>query len=763
VNRTISALAMLAAVPVILNGQRAELSISRDSAGKPHQLSIQGAPAGIRLQLVDGVNPIGVVAVDRSGDAHFAVNSLSSGPHTIRVLEWGTGSGFGDPLHFAVPAQPVSNFAAAATYATGIQPTVVESGDFDGDGFPDLISGGTGKVVLMRNEGGVFGPSITLGAIAEPTGIAVGDFNGDGRNDVAVAAADGRVAIFLNKGGDEFVLAGYFAVGAHPSGVVAADFNGDGIPDLATSNQDDNSISILLGHGDGTFQAATAIPAGNSPHALFMADFNGDGVPDLATANFGSNDVSILLGDGKGTFRRAEAFAAGNGPVRLAVADFNEDGAPDLAVLNQIDGTMSLLFNDGSAVFRSVVSIPDISSMAAGDINGDGHADLVLQVNGKIRVLFGRGDGTFEEGFTAPSVAPVLLLLLGDFNSDGRLDLAALDPGGVLTVFTGAETGPGVAVRTISGTGEIQLTARSAAIPGAQTMVGSGASSVALSAVPSSALFGQPVTLTATITPAGATGKVTFYDGTTILGGAPVSGGVATLATIGIGYGARSLTARYVGDTNYAATASAPITEHITTNPGGGFNFTGYIRLGLTINVEAMAVADFNHDGYPDIAAAILDESTVGGASINVVLNKGDGTFQSPSPYLTGAVSSKIAIADIDLDGNPDLVVTTTNGVVWLKGNANGTFQGPSTIFDSTDLGIVRIADLNSDGYPDVIAAHIATPTIEVRLGNGDGTFQTAVPATSSVATTIADLALGDFSRDGIADLVVTSYNSVNV
>ncbi len=88
-------------------------------------------------------------------------------------------------------------------------------------------------------------------------------------------------------------------------------------------------------------------------------------------------------------------------------------------------------------------------------------------------------------------------------------------------------------------------------------------------------------------------------------------------------------------------------------------------------------------------------------------------------------------------------------------------------IFSSTDLRVVRIADLNSDGFPDVIVAHTSTPTIEVRLGNGDGTFQAAVPATSSIATAITDLAVGDFNRDGIPDIAVSSaitgVNSVNI
>src|ERR1017187_2407360 len=95
--------------------------------------------------------------------------------------------------------------------------------------------------------------------------------------------------------------------------------------------------------------------------------------------------------------------------------------------------------------------------------------------------------------------------------------------------------------------------------------------SLVLSSSVNPSIFGQPVTLTATITPSAATGKVTFYDGTNVLGSAAVSSGVASLVTIGIGYGARNLTARYIGNSGYSPSVSSGLTENITTKPGGSF------------------------------------------------------------------------------------------------------------------------------------------------------------------------------------------------
>jgi len=149
---------------------------------------------------------------------------------------------------------------------------------------------------------------------------------------------------------------------------------------------------------------------------------------------------------------------------------------------------------------------------------------------------------------------------------------------------------------------------------------------IALSAVPASATLGQAITLTATVTPLSATGKVTFYDGAAILGVATLNSGSASLATIGIGYGKRLLTARYGGDSNNSGSISPALAEHIVTKPGGTL-VAGTGTANLEASFAIIALADLNHDGNADVVA--VGSAGLAQGSVFVYLGNKDGTFQA--------------------------------------------------------------------------------------------------------------------------------------
>jgi len=200
-----------------------------------------------------------------------------------------------------------------------------------------------------------------------------------------------------------------------------------------------SSPTVFFDNASGSPIPVTGSAMYNAPFAIAAQDFDGDGKPDLAVAiQQGGTPtppgyLSTYLGNGDGTFTPLAATAPlGTGPTSIALGDFNGDSKPDLAVANFDDGTLSILLGNGNGTFTATSDSPITvgiwpDSIAVGDFNADGKLDLAVADfdSNDVSVLLGGGDGTFAPASgSRPSAYAATGIAAGDFNGDGRLDLA---------------------------------------------------------------------------------------------------------------------------------------------------------------------------------------------------------------------------------------------------------------------------------------------------------------------------------------------------
>ncbi len=180
--------------------------------------------------------------------------------------------------------------------------------------------------------------------------------------------------------------------------------------------------------------------------------------------------------------------------------------------------------------------------------------------------------------------------------------------------------------------------------------------------------------------------------------------------------------------------------------------------------VEAIAVGDVNGDGHPDLVVATYYQTgNPDNGGLAVLLGNCDGTFRPPISYgSSGSFAISVVIADVNGDGHPDLIVANycqvpTNcnvgNISVLQGNGDGTFLPPVSYNAGSGTRGMAVADVNGDGKPDVIVEN-GSPIVTVLLNNGDGTFQPF--ATPDVGGFILALAVGDVNGDGKPDLLAT-------
>lgn len=371
-----------------------------------------------------GYDPSSVAAGDFDGDGSVDLAVCDGGSGTVSQL-----FGRGDGSYVTAPVADVDGTVDDAVLA-----------DFNEDGMADLALIPALRVVLGRGDG-TFSDPVRYDTPAEIAAVIAADMNGDGHLDLALANhgrepyTAGNVSILLGIGDGTFAESHEYAGGGGPTGLAAADLDSNGDLDLALAVPTDDAVAITLGDGAGKVGRRTKLPVGDEPLAVAAGDFNGDGLTDLVSANGGpaSTTVSVLLGRGGAAFDASREWTAARRPFRVVVSDLDSDGHADIIAscagnVPADTGGVAVLLGRGDGTFsQPIVHALDhpTADIAPGDFNADGRPDIAALSGSTIRLFFGRGDGTLEPPLAFNARPFPRAIALGDLNADGRLDVIA--------------------------------------------------------------------------------------------------------------------------------------------------------------------------------------------------------------------------------------------------------------------------------------------------------------------------------------------------
>ncbi len=642
-----------------------DLATITESNALEIELSVgTSAPTTVTTQLNCGSNQgtaqvtFGDVNNDKKLDLVFSCNGYVT-------IQLGNGDGtFQTPAYFAVNAQ---------------MPVLV---DLNNDGFLDIAalvpSTTAPQVAVLLNQGatspGVFQSPKLYAAASGADSLMAGDFNGDGNQDVITAN--------LNNGDPNPVFTGFSILYGKGDGTLNApatqsassfssftigDFNGDGVTDLAlmllppTGTSLFTSVQILLGSTTGTFTpgaslgiTAQAVPAPANSLPMAAVALTTSGNLDLVVL---TNVLNVFLGDGKGGFTPSGSYGVSGNP--LLFADLTGQG--NLGLI--IGGTAGTFYfpGGGDGTFQAVPGLPGYGAIA--DVNNDGIADIVFtppQGGSYFGTALGRGDGSFsllDQVTPLPATSTYYLLMTGDFNGDGKIDTVAIQPG--TEGQDPCAQPPNAQLLSYLGSGDGRFQAAGAALP------------------------------------------------------------------LEVGYAAAGVSGDFNSDGKldlilpYGVALCQQGLIFVPGNGDGTFGTPVPLNVSQNIQNPGLLVGDLNKDGKPDL---------IWGNA--VLLGNGDGTFkQIPLTIPSSSQNPVAVIALADLNGDGILDAVYSPGTTINAGNGDGTFQ--TTPFytvplpQNTYAKSFATADVNGDGNPDLLLVQTGNtpPYLAVYLGDGTGNF----------------------------------------
>jgi hypothetical protein len=561
--------------------------------------------------------------------------------------------------------------------------------------------------------------------------------------------------------------------GGWPAGVVTADLRGDGRADLIYTDYGATATAstthVLLNNisgGNGTFTAGQTIATAGA--AIAAADFDHDGHVDLVWVSgvVGMGRVYMAHGRGDGTFAPAQqlgtfAIVGTNAPQFRYVmgAQIHDTGYLDVLIEDVANPSLLILTTDSSGTLIRLVGMKLASGtgpMVAADLNGDGHMDLVIQsvAGGAANVFLGSADGLLTAAGTYAGSSPVQSMLLHDVDGDGHPDLVLEGANGRIEILHGSADGS-FAAASEGGSG------------GADGTTGLGGHLVAVTDVGGLHNF-------YTTTPAGMSMLLGQGDLSLALGGIYNAGpGRTSFAVADFnGDGVQDVAvdspegvAILFGSVGGGVASSRSFAAGRPALSGDLGDFSGSGNLDAMVNVSAAQALLLHGNGDGTFATQATPKGSASPAAVVPVGNL------PGAPQVAGMVAEAQVVADLDGDGNQDVIVaydnasadhahpvaTAANVIYIWYGKADGTYAAPVVLTPSRNFYEVAAVDVNGDGRPDLVMSDGYVVSVQSNLGaRAFGTEQHYLAGMG-----INSISAGDVNKDGRIDLVIANGGAV--
>jgi uncharacterized protein (TIGR03437 family) len=691
--------------------------------------SVSGTVNGLSIALSNSTGGYDDGGVFFSGTSIFATRAGDMNNDGLKDLALTT---FEAPGRLVImTGNGAGGFSSPVNLDTGPSPIDLAIADFNSDSIADLAVV-TGPLTPSDPFEGIFNLAIhlgdgaggfavpmhisfTTGPLANPTQIETGDFNGDGKPDLAVLPRSSQPLIFTGNGAAGFTISRLENV-VSPDRMLVGDFNGDLKTDLAIRQFETPTgrvISIWASTTTGMLQRAQTINANRFESELFAADFNGDGKSDIGARE--GDCIVFLYGMKDYNFTEPVKYHLGGHPFTPTVGDFKQDGKDlrtDLIVSissrlapnpplrkfviltanasRDFDAPRAFTFLPPGQVLGSSAFIGE--DMKSGDINGDGTLDLVIATSGLNDAVMMLGNGRGEFGAPASINSGVVggrpvAVEIRDFNHDGKTDLALLNSVTLnLVILLGDGQGgftqsailnigafpKGLAAADFNNDGHLDLVAK-AQSGGLALFLGNGQG--------------------------GFTQSVTGIGGNL----------VGVIFTTG-DFNGDGLTDLALSD-DRASSFNGKISVFFSDGQGG---FGDPINVTTVDVLRSLNASDLNLDGRDDL---IFTRSTPTDA-VFVVLSNPGGSFATPASY-PSIFGLHAAIAkDINGDGKQDLIIpgSSLGAAAILLGKGDGSFNPPTLLGDTEAPFLISAGDFDEDGSIDLAIWRSSPASISVLL-----------------------------------------------